>query len=248
MAWQFFKYVYYVLNIITPDSFYFDFEVTAVINFIVLLGVVSLGLTIFKQKRWSLITVGVVGLLYLWVFGLTYINWLGAGIVVLLFLLARRYGVEERDQRTKINARMIVRRTVPGIIISIFILISFAAFQSPVAKGIAEAEQLPSASRQMMRTLVESVIGSQIPAGPEKESIISQVTNQTLQQINGMLKPYFQYAPPLLAFGLFLVLWGLSWFFIQLSVLVGMLMFWILKKTNFVKIEKKNIEAETLVV
>ena len=63
-----------------------------------------------------------------------------------------------------------------------------------------------------------------------------------------MLKPYFQYAPPLLAFGLFLVLWGLSWFFIQLSVLVGMLMFWILKKTNFVKIEKKNIEAETLVV
>jgi len=51
-----------------------------------------------------------------------------------------------------------------------------------------------------------------------------------------------------LAFGLFLILWGLSWIFIWLSVLLGMLIFWILKKTKVVSIEERDIKAEVLIL
>lgn len=175
LSWQFFKYVDYVLNVITPENFSFDFELAAVINFILLVSVISIALAIFRQKRWALAASGVVGLVFVVLFGATYINWIGVGIVALLFLNARHDGVEEIDQRTKINSRMIVRRCATSVVMALFVLMSFAAFQSPVAKGIAEAGQLPSASQRLMRSIVGSVIGGQIPAGPEKENTISQV-------------------------------------------------------------------------
>lgn len=249
LSWKFFGYADYVLNVITPDSFNFDFEFMAVVNLVILVSMISLALAIFGKKKWALATAGVVGLVYLLVFGWSYINLIGIGIMALLFLYARHDGIEEIEQRTKINPRTIVRRSASPVLMALFLLISFAAFQSPVAKGISEAGQLPSASQQFMRSVVDSVVGSQIEvSGAEKEDIVNEVTNRTFRQINSILKPYFQYAPPLLAFGLFLVLWGFSWFFVQLSVLVGMLIFWILKKTGFVKMEKYNVEAEKLAI
>lgn len=189
-----------------------------------------------------------MGLVFVFLFGATYINLIGVGIGVLLFLNARHDGVEEIEQRTKINSRMIIRRSATSIVMALFVLMSFAAFQSPVAKGVAQAQELPSAGEQLVRSIVDSVIGGQIQDSPEKENLLSEVARQTFQELNSLLKPYFQYAPPLLAFGLFLVLWGISWFFIQLSVLVGMLIFWILKKANFIKISEKEVKAETLIV
>lgn len=248
LAWQFFRYVNYVLNIITPDSFSFDFEPVAVVSFVLLVSVVSLSLVIFKKKRWELVVSGVVGLMFLLFFGFTYINLIGVSIQISLFEYARYDGVKEIDQRTKINSRMILQRSMPAVVMALFVLVSFAAFQSPVAEGIAKAGQLPSASEQLMRSIVESIIGGQIPSGSEKENIITQVTTQTFQQINSLFKSYFKYAPPLLAFGLFLILWGLSWIFVQLSVLVGMGIFWILKKSKFLKIENKDVKAEMLTV
>lgn len=248
LAWQFLKYVDYMLNVITPDSFSFDFEPLAVANFIILVSVISFGLAVFRQKKWALVTAGVAGLVYLLIFSWSYVNLIGVGVIALLFLYAQHNGVEEIDQRTKINSRMIVRRSASAVVMALFLLVSFAAFQSPVAKGIAEAEQLPSASQKMIRSIVDSIVGNQIPVGPGKESIITEVAGQTSQQINNLLKPYFKYAPSLLAFGLFLILWGLSWIFVWLSVLVGILIFWILKKTGFVKIEKYNVESEKLVI
>ena len=252
LAWQFFRYVDYVLNVITPESFSFDFEPAAIINFVVLTSIISLALPLFRKKRWELVTSGIVGIIFLLFFGWSYINLIGALIAMSLFEYARFAGVEEIDQRTKINSRMIVRRGATGVVLAFFVLISFAAYQSPVAEGIAEAEQLPSATQQLMRSVVDSVIGTtetqKKTESTEKEKIVNEVTSNVFQQLNSFLKPYFQYAPPLLAFGLFLVLWGLSWIFVWLSVLVGMGIFWILKKINFMKIEKRNIEAEIFVI
>ncbi|MBI2674626.1 MAG: hypothetical protein HYX22_02725 [Candidatus Yanofskybacteria bacterium] len=250
LSWQFFRYVDYVLNIITPESFSFDFEPAAVINFVILTSIVSLALPLFRKRRWALASSGIVGVIFLSFFGFTYINLVGVLIAVALFEYARFVGVEEIDQRTKINSRMIVRRGATGVVLAFFVLISFAAYQSPVAKGIAEAEQLPSATQQLTRSIVDSVIGTtetqKKTENTEKEKIVNEITGNVFQRLNSILKPYFQYAPPLLAFGLFLILWGLSWLFVWLSVLVGMGIFWLLKKTNMVRIEKRNVEAEIL--
>ena len=252
LAWQFFEYIDYVLNVITPESFAFDFEAIAVVNFVVLVSIISLALPLFRQKRWELVTSGIVGIIFLLFFGWTYINLIGVLIAMSLFEYARFASVEEIDQRTKINSRMIVRRGATGVVLAFFVLVSFAAYQSPVAKGIAAAEQLPSATQQLMRSVVESVIGTtetrKKTENTEKEKIVKEITSKFFQQLNIFLKPYFRYAPPLLAFGLFLILWGLSWFFVWLSVLVGMGIFWILKKTGIVRIEEKDVKAEVLIV
>ena len=249
LAWLFFSYVDYILNIITSDSFVFDLRTLAVIDFVVLTSIVSMALAIFREKRWTLMMAGAVGLVFIALFGADYINWIGIGIAALLFLRARQKGIEEIDQRTKINFRMVIRRSVSSVITAFFVLTSFAAYQSPVAKGIAEAEQLPSVGEQLTRSVVENVIGGQIKfGGPEKENVINQTSNEIIQQFNIILKPYFQYAPPLLAFGLFLILWSLSWFFVWLSVFVGMGIFWALKKFDFIRIEEKDVKAEFLAI
>lgn len=256
----FFRYVSYVFNVITPDSFSFNFaapwtslaywrEPLAILNFVFLVSAIAISLVIFRQKRLAVINGLVVGLIFIYSFGYGYVNWIGAGLTILLFLAARHDGVEEVNERTKLNPRMIIRRTSTFIVIALFVLVSFVAFQSPVAQGIADSQRLPSASEQLMRSIVKSVISHQVEgSNREKENVINQVTRSTFLQINNILKPYFQYAPPLLAFGLFLVLWGFSWIFVQLSVLAGMLIFWILRKINFIKVEKYNVEAERLVV
>ena len=53
LSWQFFGYVDYVLNVITPESFAFDFEAIAVIDFVILVSVISLALAMFRKKRWA---------------------------------------------------------------------------------------------------------------------------------------------------------------------------------------------------
>ena len=251
LAWEFFRYLDYIFNTITPDSFSFDFEERAIANFIILTAVTALSLAMFRQKRWALAAGGVVGLIYVYLFGSSYLNWIGVLLTILLFLYTRRAGIDEIDQRTKINISMLIRRSAPAVIISFFVLVSFVAYQSPVATEISRSRQLPSASEKFVRSIINRTLGPQIEAesgSQKKESVIAETARLTIQELNNLLSPYFQYAPPLLAFGLFLILWGLNWIFVWLSVLAGIAMFWILKKTGFIRIEEYDIKGERLIV
>ena len=51
-----------------------------------------------------------------------------------------------------------------------------------------------------------------------------------------------------LIFGLFLTLWGLIWLFSWLSIGMGWLIFLLLKKIKFIRIEEGEVKAEVLVV
>lgn len=227
-----------------------SFNGSAVLYLVLLLTAVVIGIALFQKKVWALTLTGVVGLIYLFQFGFTPLNLLGVGIFLLLGLYSSVNSGVEISQRTKINMRRIIQHGSLPIILGLFILISFAVYQSPFAGELEKAERLPSASQNFIRAIVEQTVGRQIPTNneSEKQNIITQITNETFGEINTFLKPYFRYAPPLLSFGLFLILWGLSWIFIWLSVLLGMLVFWILKKTGVVKIEERDVKAEVLVI
>lgn len=240
-----------MFNTITPESFSFDFEGIVIANFVILVTITALALAVFRQKRWTLAAGGIVGLIYVCLFGSSYLNWIGVLLTILLFIYARRAGVEEIDQRTSINILTIMRRSVSVVIIPFFILISFAAYQSPVAMEISRSRQLPSASEKFVRSVINKTLGPQIEAeagSQKKENVIAETARVTIQQINNLLSPYFQYAPPLLAFGLFLILWGLNWIFVWLSVLAGMGIFWILKKSGFIRTEKYDMKGERLII
>lgn len=227
-----------------------SFDGLAVLYLVLLLMVVAMGIALFQKKIWALTLSGIVGLIYLFQFGFTQLNLLGAGIFLLLGLYSSVNSKSEISQRTKINIRRIIQHGSLPVILGLFILISFAVYQSPFAEELEKSERLPSASQSFVRSIVEQTVGRQVQTNneAEKQSIITQITNETFSEINTFLKPYFKFAPPLVAFGLFLILWGLSWIFIWLSMLLGMLMFWILKKTDVIKIEERDVKAEILIV
>lgn len=244
LSWEFWKYLSYLFESSAPD-----FEPAGVANFIILSAVLTIGLTLFRGK-WHALSFGAThGLFYLVYFGFNPLNLLGVAVLIGLLFFSRFQINSELNERFKVNPRVILRRGLMGVVLGIFVLISFAAYQSPLAKEIERSQNLPSGTELFIRDIVANTIGPRVEGGEaEKQTVISQITSKTFREINTFLKPYFQFAPPLLAFGLFLVLWGLSWFFIWLSVLVGILIFWILKKTKMVMIEEKDVKAEVLVV
>src|SRR3989344_233571 len=245
LSWEFWRYLSYLFESSTPD-----FEPAGVVNFILLSSVIAIGLMLFR-KKWHALSFGAThGFFYLVYFGFNPLNLLGVAILIGLLFFSRSQINSELNERFKVNSRAILRRGLMGVVLGIFVIISFAAYQSPLAKEIERSQKLPSGTEVFIQDIVENTIGPRVDTKNEieKQNIISQITGETFREFNTLLKPYFQFAPPLLAFGLFLVLWGLSWILIWLSVLVGMLIFWILKKASFVKIEKRIVEAEILII
>jgi hypothetical protein len=228
-----------------------DFQPPAVGAFILLTAVMVLGYMLFHQnRRWALSTAGIAGIIFIATFGFNWLNLLGVGLFLLFAILANHRVRQEVQERLKFNiARMLEAGLLP-LILGFFILISFAAYQSPFVKDIQKANSLPSQVYVLFQQIIEKTIGpkvaTQSPA--QQKQILNQIATQTFQSFNSFLKPYFQYAPPVLAFGLFLILWGVAFIFSWLSVLVGLVIFWVLKKTKVVKIEEKDVKAEVLIV
>jgi hypothetical protein len=250
LAWGFWGYLDYVLNVITPDSFSFDFEPWQVFNLIIQSSLIVLGLLLFIKKRWAVSIASVVGLMYLLKFGLSYISFLGIAIFILFALHSRKSTIEELQERTKVNSRIIIRRGVTMIILGLFVLISFATYQSPTVQSLKDFDRLPTVSEFFIKRIVDVTISSQIKdIEPEqKDLLLNQTSKEVISSINEFVGPYFKYAPPTLSFTLFLVLLSISWIFIWASVGIGVFIFWLLKKFNVVTIEEVDTKAETIIV
>ncbi len=248
LSWKFWGYVSYLLK--NSKTLSFDFEPAAVANLVVILTLVGLGFVLF-QSRWLILSLGVVSnVFFLSYMGITKLNLIGMGLSFLLLLYAWNNIITEIKGRIRLSISTILKSGLTGIILATFILISFGAYQSTLAKDIEKSRKLPSASQSFISSIVKNVVGKQIQTSnqTEKQNIINQVSQQTFNEINNFFGPYFKYAPPILAFGLFLILWGLSWIFVWLSVLLGMLIFWILKKIGVVRTEEKDVKAEVLII
>ncbi len=154
----------------------------------------------------------------------------------------------EEEERTEINIWQIISRGSPHIITAILIMVSFAYFLSPATQALAKSQKLPSGISQIIAKVIPIVAGQQLQSLPaaQRQSFISQATNEITRQCVNVLKPYFQYMPPILAFGLFLVLQGLSFIFVWLAAALAVLIFWALKKSGTVRIRTVQKEAEEL--
>jgi len=215
-----------------------------------LVSLVILGFVFFPSNQWAFTLSAIVGIVYLLVFGSTLLNWLGLGIFVLLALYARHRALAELEERIKFNSRIVIRRGVPALILGIFVLVSFIAFQSPSIKALENTERLPTVTEKYIRVVVENTIGRRIQdqSPQQKEQIISLTIKKTLDELNSLAKPFFKFAPPILSSIIFLVLLGFIWLFILLSVIIGVILFWILKKSGFVKFQERDVKAEALLI
>lgn len=227
-----------------------DFASYAVVLFGSLSALVVLGFAMF-QRKWAIFSFGgLVWAGFVLNFGPSNLNYLGLVLLFLVSTWSRDNVIAESAEKIKVNSRLILRRGLMPVILGLFVLISFAAFQSEAFKKFGDLNKLPPEAEKYMRVVVENTIGHKLEGASEKEKqqVINAVSKETVAEVNNLFGPYFQYAPPILAFTLFLTLWGLSWIFLWISVGLGVFVFWILKKTGFVMIEEREVKAEVLII
>lgn len=218
--------------------------------FVMLLALLSMGLILFQNRIWSIYIGLIVGITYSIIFGVTSLSLVGIFILVMLFFHAQDAVNGEIQERIKMNSQVLIRKGLSNFVISFFILASFAAYQSPAITTFKDIQELPSASSVFIRSIVAQTLSGQLDEVPEsqQETVLNQVTREITREANLYLKPYFQYVPPVLAFGLFLLLYSVGWLFIWLAVGIGMLLFQFLKKAKFFKIDYRDVKAQSIVI
>src|SRR3989338_5596274 len=118
-----------------------SFDWLAVIYLVFLLLAIVMGIALFQKRIWAMTLNAVVGLIYLFQFGFTGLNLLGVGIFLLLGLYSLANSRSEISQRSKVNMRQIIQRGAWPVIMGLFILISFAAYQSPSVQKLKDADR-----------------------------------------------------------------------------------------------------------
>lgn len=225
-----------------------DFRLSSLGAFILLIAVLVLGYVLFQQRKWALTTAGIIGLMFFYVFGWSWLNFVAVGIFMIFNLWSANRVRREIVERKIMNIPDAFYHGLTPVVLGLFVMISFAAYQSPLLEQIQKASALPGQTQVFFQQVIDKTVGSKIQAEApgQRQQIVGQVASQAFQELNKFLKPYFQFAPPVLAFGLFIILSGLSFVFIWCGMLVGMMLFWMLKKTNVVRIVEKDVKAEVL--
>ena len=218
-------------------------------TFMVLLGAVSaLAYMLLPQKRLKLLLAGFIGATFLAVFGLWFLDILAFFVILLFHLFAIRYIQFESQERLKIHVGQIVKRGIGAVMIPLYIALSFAYYSSPSIQVRAKNADLAPNLKQIVSEVANKFLVTELSSLPpeQREAASSYAIERTYNYFVSYFEPYREYFPPVLAFGLFLILVGLGFILHRLSVWLGMGIFWLLRKTKFVVIEKKQIEAESI--
>lgn len=196
-----------------------------------------------SRKSWLVIIINLA--VFVFLFNPTEIVlWGGVGMALLLQLSARQAVQGESKNRLRLNLRSALHSGIGRLITSILILVSFAYFLNSGIREEAQRNELPGIVRQAVQVVVAGYIGEGLER--QNPSLRAQATETVLNQITNFLKPYFVFVPPVMAFGLFLILQGLSFVFVWLGIILAMLIFWILKLLKLVTIDKETAEKELI--
>lgn len=215
---------------------------------LVLAATSALAFLLIREVLWRVVVSLLIGLAFLLVFDFNVLYPGTFTVLILLQLMAARNIHQEVDQRTKINPERIFRHGLPWVIMPLLIMISFAYYLDPKVQASAQSNQLPPTVREVIAKTVDTFLGGELQKVPaaQRQQTKNQIIIETERQFTNLAKPYFRYLPPILAFGIFLILQGLSFVFTWLAVLIGMGMFWVLRRFKVVKITNKQVEAEAI--
>jgi len=214
----------------------------------ILTACVGLALLLVKNKLLRLAVSGLVALPFFFIFGYNHYYILALFIMLLAHLRAVKQIHIQEEGRVRVDIKEIMNHGLPAVITPILIMISFAFFLSPGVQGAAKQGQLPPTTYQVVSQVVGTFLGSEFEALPvsERKRVEAQLIDDVIKKFNQVLGPYFVFLPPVLAFGLFLILQGLSFIFVWLGTLVAMMLFWVLKRAGFIRLKMVQKEAEEL--
>ena len=213
-----------------------------------LIGTISLGIVLLEKKRLWLLMTMLSGLPIFILFGLHYIYLVFLGLLLISVLAAGQMIKRELKERYKVDIGVLSRTGVHYIVLPFLIGISFIYYFTPQLQSRVNDGLFPQSFQRTIASGVQQFIDAsgEIPAGIDTKGASVQAVGVMFGRINTALKPYQPYLPPLLAFGLFIILWGVGFLFRWLGTLFARLLFYILKKTGFVKITEVEVKAERI--
>ncbi len=214
------------------------------ISFVALLALMSLSFLLLP-KIFRLGAVFLNFLAFAIFFGTNQILLLGVAVSFLFQFFAVRATDSEKENRLVFNFSSVLRTGIARLVTSLLILVSFAFFLSVGVQSSVNKKELPLSVQKTIQVVVGNYIGENLEV--QNPRLKAETSSQVISQINTFLRPYFKFLPPILAFGLFAVLQGLSFVFVWLAILLAFILFSILKLTGLIKIDKKPKEAEILI-
>jgi len=182
--------------------------------------------------------------IFLIFFGVQEIVLAGGAIALLIQLSAIRAVQNAGDNSLHFKFVPALKPGISRLLTGVFILVSFAYFLSPGVQASAQNKELPQGIRKTIQIVVGNYIGENLEI--QNPRLKAETNNYIIKQVTTFLQPYFKFLPPILAFGLFLILQGISVVFVWLAVLLAFIVFWIFKTQGLVKIDKKPKEADVL--
>ncbi|MFH1769370.1 MAG: hypothetical protein ABH833_01750 [Parcubacteria group bacterium] len=222
---------------------------------ILLSAIVGMGFLLLAKEsfatRWALSWI--MGLSYLLVFGFSLLNLGAVGAIVLINIYAISITKIEINERIRLNVGLALRRGMPAIIVPLLIASSFAYFQA-LRIDPAELEQKHITISEAIEHTANYVMGFETVEEKlaQQDLLKKDITDNIFDWVRDTFYEYTdkyqKYMPPVFAFGLFLILWGLSFLFVYASLGVALGLFYILKRIGFVKIEEIDVKAERLIL
>ncbi|MEK7124835.1 MAG: hypothetical protein AAB864_00320 [Patescibacteria group bacterium] len=215
-----------------------------------LVAVKSIAYLLLSDSRWRWGVLAAAALPFFFFFGFKLIYTAGVAAILLFNFFAMESIRDEAKARVRISAMPMLKRGIPALVTSLLLATSFAYYESPAVQASVQSKALPPFIRETVSTTARQFLSGQLQgvSPAQRTAAENQVVAETMSLINNLVRPYRQFIPPALALGMFLILQGLSFIFVWLAAFIGWALFMVLRKTNVVKIEKTNIEAERIVL
>lgn len=206
-------------------------------------------LFLLVKNRWLQLVASVfAGLPSLFIFDFN--NFYLAALILIIFLhvLAAVKIRKQATERIKIDIGEIMSHGLPSVITPILLLVSFAFFFSPGLQASAIRQELPPTVKEVISRVVTGLLGSKPEqlSPQERQQMDRLLVKRVIDQFNHLLGPYFKFLPPILAFGLFLILQGVSFIFIWLGTLIAMILFFFFRRIGLLKIKILQRDVEEI--
>jgi len=215
---------------------------------VVLASVISIAFVVIKERLYQILIPIIVGLLFLAVFGIRSLYPITVAILITVHLIAISRIRQEVHNQISFKVHKVVRRGMTMIILPILVMTSFAYYLTPTVQETGQGKSVPPSIVNAIESTTQKVISLnffEIPASL-RDAAEGEIMQQVKNQIYTFFSPYMRFFPPLLAFGLFIMLQGLSIVFILLATLLASGLFLVLRLVGFVRFGGKDVKEQVL--
>lgn len=176
--------------------------------------------------------------------------------LTLLPIFVGLWHLSAQRTRTDLADRHTIRITtslgagLTPLMLGTFLMLSMGFYLLPANQEMSVSEVSQGIQEQVENAYDNPIVKSQFDQLPPamRSQVKADLGKGIDQYVRRFLGPFEQLLPPLLAFGLFLVLWSVLFIYRELAIRCGAIVFWVLKRSGFLRIEEKAVKAEVIVL